>query len=107
MKPRSGKKSTDRKQYWAQHVTQWEESGLSKAEYGHRTGIHPVVLSRWVKKVAADKENELFIRVDPARITADFQRTIEVILANGITIRSDESISPGVLREFTEAIRSL
>ena len=100
-------KTPQRKSYRPAYVSHWEGSGLTKAEYCRRTGIHPNVLTRWIKKYALERKEGPFVKIEAHGISSDFSNAVEVILINGIKIRIAEGMQPAVLREILQAVREL
>lgn len=100
-------KRSRRNAYSAQHVKGWEESGLTKTEYGRRNGIHPNVLSRWIKRHAEEKDSGPFVRIDPQELSSDFKIRVELILPNGIIIRLGADMNTADVGDIVNAIRGL
>jgi transposase-like protein len=100
-------KTSKKKAYRAEHVKRWKESGLTKAEYGRRNGIHPNVLMRWVKKYAEEKDSGHFVKINPQILPRDYKSEVEIILPGGIRIRMESNIHPIAMREIVNAIMGL
>lgn len=83
------------------HVREWETSRLTISEYGRRHGIHPSVLSRWIKKFTTAKQAESFIRVDTEQFSSlNTLHHVELILPDGITLRFESGVIPAVVSKI-------
>jgi len=89
---------------WAQHVTAWKTSDLSKTEYCKQHDIHSTILTRWagVMSVSRDKKFKAVRVVAP---DADRQTVstagIEIMVGQSIRIRmtvSEASLVVGIIR---------
>ena len=79
------------------------KSGLSASEFAIREGLDVQRLCRWQRRLdAADPPTRSmppFLEVRPGRV-----ETIEVVLGSGRVLRASESIEPGALARFVDAL---
>ncbi|MBW6537474.1 MAG: transposase [Mariniphaga sp.] len=83
------------------HVREWETSRLTISEYSRRHGIHPSVLSRWIKKFTTAKQAESFIRVDTEQFPSfNTLHHVELLLPGGITLRFESGVIPAIVNNI-------
>lgn len=89
------------------HVNGWKKSGMSKAEYGRKHGIHPVVLSRWIRKFSNSHEAIPFVMVDADTKLMSIYGWLEIHLTSGIMIRLEDRMPIAAIREIVAGIKEL
>ena len=86
------------------HITGWEQSGISQAEYCRQNEIPLSTFGNWKSKVSKKSQKETpFVEV-----RGDFQdqnEYFELLLDDGLTLRIRETIPVSQLRNIILAIR--
>ena len=95
-----------REPYWRQVVARWERSGLGVPAFCRREGLNQATFYRWRWELKRrDQPKPAFF---PVRIVADkpepSSASIEVVLANGRSVRVGAGFDPQTLVSVVELL---
>ena len=99
----------DKKGFWQVHVSAWEGSGMSQAEYCRRKGLNVRIFNYWKRKLSKNHPSPSGISLIPVRVRTSatpvvlggygFSPTLRVVLGNRVSIEvSDGFRSETLLR---------
>ena len=97
--------------YWKQQIEQWQQSGLTQAEYCRRNNLKHHQLVYWKKRYLKTETDVSFAAVkledlldtpappDPASLT--------VVIDNQLKVEVTDGFNPQLLRQLIAALRGL
>jgi transposase-like protein len=85
-------------------VAEFRESGLSRAAFALRVGVHPNTVTNWLRREADDGESHRIVPVRVKVATADPTGEIEIILRSGIRIGVRRGFDRDVLLDVLSAL---
>jgi len=84
--------STERTQYWQDHITQWQVSGLTQKAYCQEQGLRYATFGYWVRKLRAATEEVGTLSSGFVPVTAATSPSgLTLALPNGLEIRGIEA----------------
>ena len=104
------KRTFHTKEFWAKHVEVRGKSGLSKSAYCRENGLHPVVFSRWEKKLkSGDGESRTpFMELKVSNPSEIFcGRRIEIITQKGTRLLFHEKTDPEIILNLIKALETV
>ncbi len=95
-----------RESYWRQVLARWKRSGLSVRAFCGAEGLNPMTFYWWRRELGRrDQPQPSFL---PVRILAESTEPstvgIEVVLANGRSVRVSAGFDPGTLVRVVETL---
>ena len=93
-----------REQYWQEHISKWQRSGLTQSEYCKHNHLHRSTFAGWKKKLSPDSEDHHFVEVQLSKNIIN-EPVIEIELNKGVCLKVREEINPLILRNLIEALR--
>ncbi len=95
-----------REPYWRQVLARWKRSGLSVRAFCEAEGLNPMTVYWWRRELARrDQSQPAFL---PVRVLAETTEPstvgIEVVLANGRSVRVSAGFDPGTLVRVVELL---
>ena len=97
--------------YWKQQIEQWQQTGLTQAEYCRRNNLRHHQLVYWKKRYLKTETDVSFAAVklealldipaptDPASLT--------VVIDNQLKVEVTDGFNPQLLRQLIAALRGL
>ena len=95
-----------RKPYWRQVIARWKRSGLSVRAFCGAEGLNPMTFYWWRRELGRrDQPQPSFLPVHVlAETTEPSPVGIEVVLANGRSVRVGAGFDPGTLVQVVELL---
>lgn len=95
-----------REPYWRQVITRWKRSGLSVRAFCGAEGLNPMTFYRWRRELGRrDQPQPPFLPVHVlAETTEPSPVGIEVVLANGRSVRVSAGFDPRTLMRVVELL---
>ena len=97
--------------YWKQQIEQWQQSGLTQAEYCRRNNLKHHQLVYWKKRYLKTETDVSFAAVkledllDTPAPTAPASLT--VVIDNQLKVEVTDGFNPQLLRQLIAALRGL
>jgi transposase-like protein len=103
---KSGSGRPSRESYWRQVLARWKRSGLSVRAFCGAEGLNPMTFYWWRRELERrDQPQPAFL---PVRVLAETTGPstvgIEVVLANGRSVRVSAGFDPGTLMRVVELL---
>ena len=100
-----------KRSYWKQQIEQWQQTGLSQAEYCRRNNLKHHQLAYWRKRCLKTESAVSFAAVqleDLLDIPASTdQASIAVVIDNRFKVEVTAGFDPQLLRQVIAALRGL
>ena len=100
-----------KRSYWKQQIEQWQQTGLSQAEYCRRNNLKHHQLAYWRKRCLKTESAVSFAAVhleDLLDIPAPpNQASLAVVIDNQFKVEVTEGFDPQLLRQVIAALRGL
>ena len=100
-----------KRNYWKQQIEQWQQTGLSQAEYCRRNNLKHHQLVYWKKRYLKTQSDVSFAAVqleDLLDIPAPAdQASLTVVIDNQFKVEVTEGFDPQLLRQLIVALRRL
>ena len=100
-----------KRSYWKQQIEQWQQSGLSQAEYCRRNNLKHHQLVYWKRRCLKTETEVPFV---PVRLEALLdipapadQASLTVIIDNQFKVEIVAGFDPQLLRQVVTALRGL
>jgi hypothetical protein len=100
-----------KRSYWKQQIEQWQQSGLSQAEYCRRNNLKHHQLVYWKRRCLKTETEVSFV---PVRLEALLdipapadQASLTVIIDNQFKVEIVAGFDPQLLRQVVAALRGL
>lgn len=95
-----------REPYWRQVIARWKRSGLSVRAFCGAEGLNPMTFYWWRRELGRrDQPQPAFLPVHVlAEATEPSSAGIEVVLANGRSVRVSAGFDPGTLVRVVELL---
>ena len=100
-----------KRSYWKQQIEQWQQSGLSQAEYCRRNNLKHHQLVYWKRRCLKTETEVSFV---PVRLEALLdipapadQASLTVIIDNQFKVEIVAGFDPQLLRQVVTALRGL
>ena len=112
MHNKQSKKRKYQRQDWPKHVRQWQESGLSQADYCRQYNLNNRLLSLYnnkFKKSSIITKNKNFVKI-PQRIITEQpsnEYPYEISLPGKMNIRLGNNFNPASLKIIIEMLREI
>ncbi len=93
---------------WREHVTRWEQSGLSATKYSTQAGVDVNTLRLWKWKFRQESQGAATDVAAAAivELRAPTDSRVELELARGRRLRIPASFDPTALRRLIDALES-
>ena len=100
-----------KRSYWKQQIEQWQQSGLSQAEYCRRNNLKHHQLVYWKRRCLKTETEVSFVPVQLEALLdipapAD-QASLTVIIDNQFKVEIVAGFDPQLLRQVVTALRGL
>jgi hypothetical protein len=100
-----------KRSYWKQQIEQWQQTGLSQAEYCRRNNLKHHQLVYWKKRYLKAETEVSFVPVQLETLLdipapAD-QASLTVIIDNQFKVEIAAGFDPQLLRQVVTALRGL
>ena len=100
-----------KRSYWKQQIEQWQQTGLSQAEYCRRNNLKHHQLVYWKKRYLKAETEVSFVPVQLEALLdipapAD-QASLTVIIDNPFKVEIAAGFDPQLLRQVVTALRGL
>jgi len=100
-----------KRSYWKQQIEQWQQTGLSQAEYCRRNNLKHHQLVYWKKRYLKAETEVSFVPVQLEALLdipapAD-QASLTVIIDNKFKVEIAAGFDPQLLRQVVTALRGL
>jgi len=100
-----------KRSYWKQQIEQWQQSGLSQAEYCRRNNLKHHQLVYWKRRCLKTEPEVSFVPVQLEALLdipapAD-QASLTVIIDNQFKVEIVAGFDPQLLRQVVAALRGL
>jgi len=100
-----------KRSYWKQQIEQWQQSGLSQAEYCRRNNLKHHQLVYWKRRCLKTETEVSFVPVQLEALLdipapAD-QASLTVIIDNQFKVEIVAGFDPQLLRQVLTALRGL
>ena len=100
-----------KRSYWEQQIEQWQQSGLSQAEYCRRNNLKHHQLVYWKRRCLKTETEVSFVPVQLEALLdipapAD-QASLTVIIDNQFKVEIVAGFDPQLLRQVVTALRGL
>ena len=100
-----------KRSYWKQQIEQWQQSGLSQAEYCRRNNLKHHQLVYWKRRCLKTETEVSFVPVQLEALLdipapAD-QASLTVIIDNPFKVEIAAGFDPQLLRQVVTALRGL
>ena len=100
-----------KRSYWKQQIEQWQQTGLTQAEYCRRNNLKHHQLVYWKKRYLKTETDVSFAAVqleDLLDIPAPAdQASLTVVIDNPLKVEVTEGFDPQLLRQLIVALRRL
>jgi len=100
-----------KRSYWKQQIEQWQQTGLTQAEYCRRNNLKHHQLVYWKKRYLNTQSDVSFAAVqleDLLDIPAPAdQSSLTVVIDNQFKVEVTEGFDPQLLRQLIVALRGL
>ena len=100
-----------KRSYWKQQIEQWQQTGLTQAEYCRRNNLKHHQLVYWKKRYLKTQTEVSFAAVqleDLLDIPAPAdQSSLTVVIDNQFKVEVTEGFDPQLLRQLIVALRGL
>lgn len=100
-----------KRSYWKQQIEQWQQTGLTQAEYCRRNNLKHHQLVYWKRHYLKTQTDVSFAAVqleDLLAIPASIdQASIAVVIDNQFKVEVTENFDPQLLRQVIAALRGL
>ena len=97
--------------YWKQQIEQWQQTGLTQAEYCRRNNLKHHQLVYWKKRYLKTQSDVSFVPIqleDLLDIPAPTdQASLTVVIDNQFKVEVTEGFDPQLLRQLIVALRGL
>jgi hypothetical protein len=105
----SGQDRESRRQFWQQHVENWQKSGLNLAAYCRQHGLKHYQLRYWKSRLSEDPAGVSFV---PLQLSANLPVPISYAplrlhTPNGFSIDVSGGFDPIVLRQLIAAVQQI
>jgi len=96
--------------YWKQQIEQWQQTGLSQAEYCRRNNLKHHQLVYWKKRYVETQTEVSFAAVQLADLfdipTSD-QASLAVVIDHHLKVEIKEGFDPQLLRQVIAVLRGI
>lgn len=97
--------------HWQAHVTQQEQSGISRAEYSRQHKLSYHALTYWCKKLSAPKERNMSlvpvtIRHDMQRVAPNHSEPLKILLPGVVTVEVGDNFNPLTLNKILDIMEA-
>jgi transposase-like protein len=90
------------------HIARWKESGLSQADYSRTNNIPPTTFYTWNRKQNKRVSgSSSFIEVKLKGPITGAEDKIELVMGNGLILRTRENISPEIIRGIIAGLKGI
>lgn len=101
------KNPQERQEYWGQHVTQWQASGLTQEAYSREHGLEKSAISYWKRKLMSQKPVEpnrpkKFVEISSPTASRQSLFALQVDGQGNISLRLE--LAGALLKRFFDAI---
>ena len=100
-----------KRSYWEQQIEQWQQSGLSQAEYCRRNNLKHHQLVYWKRRYLKTQTDVSFAAVqleDLLDIPASpDQASLAVVIDNQFKVEVTEGFDPQLLRQLIAVLRGI
>jgi hypothetical protein len=100
-----------KRSYWKQQIEQWQQTGLTQAEYCRRNNLKHHQLVYWKKRYLKTQSDVSFAAIqleDLLDIPAPAdQASLTVVIDNSLKVEVTEGFDPQLLRQLIVALRGL
>jgi len=104
----------DKERFWQVHVSAWEGSGMSQAEYCRRKGIDVRRFNYWKRKLLKSHSTPAGLSLIPVRIRPSsshvvsgsygFSPAVRVVLGSGVTIEVGDGFRSETLEKVVKVL---
>jgi hypothetical protein len=100
-----------KRSYWKQQIEQWQQSGLTQAEYCRRNNLKHHQLAYWKKRCLKTQSAVSFAAVQLEDLldipAAADQASLAVVIDNPFKVEVTAGFDPQLLRQVIIALRGL
>jgi len=100
-----------KRSYWKQQIEQWQQTGLSQAEYCRRNNLNHHQLVYWKKRYLKTETDVSFAAVQLEDLldmpAAADQASLTVVIDSPLKVEITEGFNPQLLRQLIIALRGL
>jgi hypothetical protein len=100
-----------KRSYWKQQIEQWQQSGLTQAEYCRRNNLKHHQLVYWKKRYLNTQSDVSFAAVQLEELldipTPADQASLTVVIDKQFKVEVTEGFDPQLLRQLIVALRGL
>jgi hypothetical protein len=97
----------EKREMWVARIKDWQQSGLSQADYCRRNKLQDHRLTYWKKRILPKQPPVSFIPlVLPGQRPCNY-RGIRITTPNGFTIETDSEIEAGALKQLIAGVAAL
>jgi hypothetical protein len=100
-----------KRSYWKQQIEQWQQTGLSQAEYCRRNNLKHHQLVYWKKRYSKTQTEVSFAAVQLEALldihAPPDQASLAVVIDNQFKVEVTEGFDPQLLRQLIAALRGL
>lgn len=87
VKTESRAPSESKKEFWQNHIQQWQKSGLSQQAYCAQQGIRYTTFGYWRKRLASgEAKRKQFAAVEVRQAQQDSMLSVKVRLVSGVVV---------------------
>lgn len=97
----------EKHEFWGAHIKDWQQSGLSQADYCRRNNLRDHQLTYWKKRILKREQKVSFIPLVISGQQSSNQRGIRVTTPNGFTIEIDGGIDALMLEKLIAGVAAL
>ena len=96
----------ERREFWAEHIAAWKDSGQSKWAYCRERGLNASSFSRWSKRLEERPPGGEGPRFLPVRLSAPSAEGpgVELRLPTGWVLRIEGGADPGWVAHLARAL---
>ena len=106
--------AVDKEQFWQAHVSAWDGSGMSQAEYCRREGLNVRIFNYWKRKLSKTHAFPSGVSLIPVRVRSfatsavlgshGFSPSLRVVLNNSISIEVSDGFRPETLLRLMKVL---
>lgn len=101
------KEGQEKRGLWEVHIKDWQQSGLSQADYCRRNKLRDNQMTYWKRRILRTGQKVSFIPlVMPGQQSINY-RGVRVTTPNGFTIEIDGGIETSALKQLIAGVAAL